>query len=979
MIVSRESSPFDSGASPRGFWQSKIPSSSPFNENAYDRPDSPSVSRRRTSIENLKKASRVKNSSMFAREQMGEYDPGSPVVIERPLAAGRPLSLQSNPAPFTAPRAIDAVVKKDVTGRGHRRGESQTQIPLMQPTPTNPNMQPQPDQSPSQIPSRNQPSPSKSSMSKNNNTLPRNFDPSSAELSDEDDSKFYPPQALRRQAKSVTFDAAPPQVNEYEMATPDPSSVASGSREGSYDVYDEDDMYDIDREMDPHDEDSFDESLEDTAKTPVVLPEDWRGMSPDTADTTLAARLEDVFNGQQQEDGRSTPSKEWNKFRTASIGSDGDSRPLPPVPQFTENDSRRNSGSILERVHNAHRSLPAPPQAASVSKSDILGMKDKTMTLEERLRLMGLGERSGEKSSPDQAAREKARLQRHGLGIHVHEDEPSKTDLPANFTFPRISRESIMRKVKSRSMDFEKEVEVECASSPPRDYDIDNLDPDVPIPSREGSSDHVHIKQEHEEDTSLYSFAHMIHGTASPQAEERSGSVVRHSFTESNHDDSMSVYSDANEDAKDAGSDSGPPTPRPEAAMPKNEQTDHSILPDFSTLDNSEFHTSVESYLSAGSSDLRKPGSAPQKKLEEAQAAAQEYVVRDVSPLDDDADRPESPDSVVYQPLKSNTATEGRLSPIIPEPLATIKAPGTQLKTRPSAVPADVETMAATRRQVSGSFPPPVPEKSPKRLSFTATVDNTNESEVIERAVAAHKKRRESFKPKLEFPGELGEDLSLDLDKEFNRVIESSKVDYPLSYLSPIRESINSCTYDFRYPVQEPAEEVPDSQISSLYQSKSLSALHANTSPKKGYLMRQNTKVIVAKRTFSNETTDSNERPASADDVLGKPSQPSPRKPSHDRSKSWTTEPWNGKTRRKSLRSVDKKAPSGPAPPLPGQPSALDLVPEDQSLAFEEAEEGVERGRLFVKVVGVKDLDLPLPQSMYWLFHDSGPSLIPSR
>jgi hypothetical protein len=305
------------------------------------------------------------------------------------------------------------------------------------------------------------------------------------------------------------------------------------------------------------------------------------------------------------------------------------------------------------------------------------------------------------------------------------------------------------------------------------------------------------------------------------------------------------------------------------------------------------------------------------------------------------------------------------VSPIIPEPLATIKAPGTKLKTRPSAVPANVETMAATRRQVSGSFPPPVPEKSPKRLSFTAPVDNTNssEAEVIDRAVAAHKKRRESLKPKLEFPGELGEDLSLDLDKEFSRVIESSKVDYPISYLSPIRESINSCTYDFRHPVQESAKHVPASQ-SSLYQSDSQSGPHANNSPKKGYLMRQNTKVIVAKRTFSNETADS-DRPASADEVLGKPSQPSPRKPSHDRSKSWTTEPWNGKTRRKSLRSVDKKAPSGPAPPLPGQPSALDLVPEDQSLAFEEVEEGVERGRVFVKVVGVKDLDLPLPQSTY--------------
>ncbi len=42
-----------------------------------------------------------------------------------------------------------------------------------------------------------------------------------------------------------------------------------------------------------------------------------------------------------------------------------------------------------------------------------------------------------------------------------------------------------------------------------------------------------------------------------------------------------------------------------------------------------------------------------------------------------------------------------------------------------------------------------------------------------------HKKRRESFKPKLDLPEEsIADDLSLGLDKEFDRVIESSKVDY---------------------------------------------------------------------------------------------------------------------------------------------------------------------------------------------------------
>jgi hypothetical protein len=129
--------------------------------------------------------------------------------------------------------------------------------------------------------------------------------------------------------------------------------------------------------------------------------------------------------------------------------------------------------------------------------------------------------------------------------------------------------------------------------------------------------------------------------------------------------------------------------------------------------------------------------------------------------------------------------------------------------------------------------------------------------------------------------------------------------------------------------------------------------------------MRQNTKVVVAKRNFSNErSSNESDRPASADNALSR-SNSNPRKPSHERAKSWTTEPWNGKVRRRSIRTTDKRLSTGPAPPLPGQESVasgqLDTVPEDQYFQTGDAENGVERGRLFVKVVGVKDVDLPLP------------------
>ena len=80
-------------------------------------------------------------------------------------------------------------------------------------------------------------------------------------------------------------------------------------------------------------------------------------------------------------------------------------------------------------------------------------------------------------------------------------------------------------------------------------------------------------------------------------------------------------------------------------------------------------------------------------------------------------------------------------------------------------------------------------------------------------------------------------------------------------------------------------------------------------------------------------------------------------------------EPWNG--RRKSHR-VDsnnlRKRDSSAVPPLPGQESNVRGLPSVTegvaTSASEVATESSERGRLFVKVVGVKDLDLPLPRSM---------------
>jgi len=119
--------------------------------------------------------------------------------------------------------------------------------------------------------------------------------------------------------------------------------------------------------------------------------------------------------------------------------------------------------------------------------------------------------------------------------------------------------------------------------------------------------------------------------------------------------------------------------------------------------------------------------------------------------------------------------------------------------------------------------------------------------------------------------------------------------------------------------------------------------------------MRQNTKLVVA--TSNDDVSDRFHGTRSAGN--------SPVK--QDRPQSWTVEPWNGQVRKNSLHDRSnprKKSSTGPVPPMPGHESnatGLGIVSEE---AMEPTpDEAGERGRLFVKVIGVKDLDLPLPKS----------------
>lgn len=385
---------------------------------------------------------------------------------------------------------------------------------------------------------------------------------------------------------------------------------------------------------------------------------------------------------------------------------------------------------------------------------------------------------------------------------------------------------------------------------------------------------------------------------------------------------------------------------------------------------------------------------------------------------------------------------------------ATIKAPGSELKTRLSLTPADPSTMAATRRRVSGKealpTPPerpctptarkiqeeiasdsaseyttegvatpeitvesaaqamPSPETSEEPIpsreadaenippleaevenfpslkaevenasSIEAEAENIFSPEATAEAIPSSDSQRASSLVQLEIAQDQSNDsLGFGLEQEFDRVVEAQKVAFELS-LSRLHHPFHG-----RFPSTGPSSSVIPPEVEDVPSLESPGArgligepttqdhlLHVEGSPsanrrsarQRGYLMRQNTKIVVASNTIEEE--------GQLPDISGAvPTEPSQRKISQQ---TWITEPWNGKSRRKSIRTAGetsprKKALSVGVPPLPGQASNVqnvlgavheDEIPEEEEQDFDDT---AERGRLFVKVVGVKDLDLPL-------------------
>jgi hypothetical protein len=442
---------------------------------------------------------------------------------------------------------------------------------------------------------------------------------------------------------------------------------------------------------------------------------------------------------------------------------------------------------------------------------------------------------------------------------------------------------------------------------------------------------------------------------------DRENSVIRHEVPEEvDEEDDASHYSSQPEEQPTSQSTidtSGPPTPKALDSSPNVENKEARKDALFSSFKDDDMDLQLD--------PLRKSFETAPSPLDTAPkiGAMREFLRRPETPEsteEAETAEPSTPDSVIRHPVDDDSAgipadeptdvptvvePPERNSPVVPEEFATIRGAGGKLKTRPSLIPEDID-MAATRRQVSGQHPPPVPERSPKRQSLSLEVGHVSEWDAQPSLSSPSKQNL-----MLDIPiGDDSNDLSFGLDKEFDHIIEAQKVDdlFPLPSYA-------------RFSTSMAAQSDGPSHMCGEGFVYTSSCADNRTPKQKGYLMRQNTKVVVASsRQFSDELPPAEREKAKFENN-------SPRKTSDERRPAWTTEPWNGKARRRSLRTASgarRAAATGPAPPLPGQESAvaggLDSVEEQNA---EDCEEGIERGRLFVKVVGVKDLDLPLPKS----------------
>ena len=797
---------------------------------------------------------------MFAREHRQEYDPTSSPAIERPLANGRPLSTQVQGNAYGG-KGLEGFRQDKVS----EQGIALSQSPLKSPAKMRDFLETK------DWPAKATSSPGKSSLSsKSRYAQAESFDPENSIWSDEEDSiaerQLPPGKSLHRHAKSVTFDAAPPQINEYEMTTPDPSSVASGSRDGSHDSTEDEDEESFDRGSSLDRDDSFNASLEDTEKTPVVLPEDWRFMSPAVANEDLAAKIDDPF---ELNTGSPSPnaaplsdvSHRPSPSRTDSTASESERRPLPPLPasqsspkasrERSESDARLSSTTAMERAAKTPRKDVSPPRPASISKAELQGMGGSTMPIEDRLKLMMHQDNDPLKT---QAEEQRERRLRRASPVRNAHSEPDHHDAEANAANfdnelesdideykmpPRISRDSILRKIQGRGRDTNAAVNpLSVLDSENKKTSSVDLDPDVPLPSTEMDTieDSVRVKREGSSDSSevdVYSipdlYASHLQAESFLNAIEKLESIQQTQNEadqqdpddESHYSDDSKIESAQGQSTHENVEDDGPPTPRAndfvQHEISRTQKGSHGMsLPQFAALlGEQDFGFGMESFLTPSPKSEESVKQAPSQTPLEDNTRGHEFEhTRDLNahesrytqPLDrpvtpeDQLEPPRfpadgswmengrgTPDSVIRHPQEQSPAPE---SPVVPEPDATIKSSGSKLKTRPSATPADIRTMAETRRQVSGEGPeaPSVPSRHTGRPSVVAegvepdcAADEAEATEDSNEQGLKQPKRKSSLVP-LDLPVEGSNGLGVGIETEFDRVIEAQKVRSDFSF-----------------------------------------------------------------------------------------------------------------------------------------------------------------------------------------------------
>lgn len=953
-----QSSPVDSASSPRLFWQNRSSA-----ENMHPAGGPASSPTRRSSIERLQKASRVRNSNILALEQRQEYDPTRLPQIERPLA-------KVQESIFTSPSSSGGLRSSESEERAL---DSKSSLSTMSPSKGSPTLSP----SAQIVPGRGPASPTKSSLSPTKLNKGA-FDPESGTWSGHSslfEHELPEGRLLNRHPKSVTFDAAPPQVNEYEMATPDLSSIGTNSREGSYESADDEDDEDVlydPTHIDVQD-DSFDESLEDTDKTPVVSPDDWRGDSPMVAPSDVSGQYESSpVPESMPSQARARPSHK----RTDSSNSNGDHRPLPPLPGLGHARSHSTDAApaspglsaTAERMlgGGAHRSLPVPPPATA-SKSDIQSFGHGRMTLEERLKLMMLSDDGSAKSVAEQqrerrlrrgAGRERGDTPQsesgsvHGPEAEDHEGVAANHSILDDYQMPpRISREFIMRRVNGNEA-LQEDAEYRFSGSQHGSAERSSqaheaLDPDVPIPTTEDPAMHEAYLEDDEGSVIVTRDADE-HGEDGVDDRDKMDESEDDDLAGPREGDDESHYSDnepSREGSRSKEADAGITTPR--AGSPAQRLLLNDPIPDLAPVSlatavlaagmtqamvEAKADDAVEKVDPADPLPQLDPAVDDRPHTPERQMAMPDYDGSGwgdpESGIDDDEDEPGTPESVIRHPMPEDD-DEPQESLVMPERIATIRsASGSKLKTRVSNTPADLAAMRHARRQFSQEVPavPPIPEKHRNRTSRDMTpAEEEPQDEQLE--------RNSSFKNR---SLTLDLDMGLSLDQDFERVIEAQKVHYscpPLAAGCPGR----SAGIDLTGP-------------------------HANATlgTQRGYLMRQNTKVVTA----SDKDADTSWKTRSANN--------SPVK--HSRPQSWVIEPWDGQGRRRASRKRPGTAGAVQPPPAQdgGAPGPNHVVEED-SHSETATIDTVERGRLFVKVLGVKDLDLPLPKSRCPRSHAHGP------